>query len=85
MPLLNLPRRLLLASSLAAALPARAATTWRVGPGETLTRMADALQQAADGDTIAVLPGTYRGDVAVIHQRRLRIVGLGAQPVFDAD
>jgi hypothetical protein len=84
MPCLNLPRRLLLASSLATALPARAATTWRVGPGETLTRLADALQQAADGDTIAVLPGTYRGDVAVIHQRRLRIVGLGAQPVFDA-
>ena len=85
MTILNRPRRRLLASGLASALPVRAATTWRVGPGEPLTRMADALRQAADGDTIAVLPGTYRGDVAVIHQRRLRIVGLGAQPVFDAD
>ena len=57
---------------------------WRVGPGEALTRIADALRLAADGDTIEVLPGTYSGDVAVIHQRRLDIVGLGTQPVLDA-
>lgn len=84
-------RRHLMTSSLLGGLvawqPARAAThtTWRVGPGETLTRVADALQQAQDGDTIAVLPGTYRADVAVIRQRRLHIVGVGAQPVLQAD
>ena len=60
-------------------------TTWRVGPAEHLTRVADAVRAAADGDTIVVLPGTYRGDVAVITQRRLSIVGLGERPVFEAD
>jgi hypothetical protein len=86
---MHLNRRRLLASSVAGSMalwqPARASTTWRVGPGETLTRVADALRQAQDGDTIAVLPGTYRGDVAVILQRRLHIVGLGEQPVLQAD
>lgn len=64
---------------------AQHATTWRVGPGEAITRVADAIRLAADGDTIEVLAGTYRGDVAVITQRRLTIVGIGAQPVFVAD
>ena len=64
---------------------AETGTTWRVGPGEAITRVADALRRAADGDTLEVLPGTYRGDVAVITQRRLTIVGIGEQPVFDAD
>ena len=84
-----LNRRQILAAGLTGGLPAwqpaRAGTTWRVGPGEALTRVADALQQAQDGDTIAVLPGTYRGDVAVIRQRRLHIVGLGGQPVLQAN
>jgi hypothetical protein len=86
----TLPRRawlarwLPLALALVARVPAGAATVWRVGPAEAHTRLADALQRAADGDTIAVLPGTYRGDVAVIRQRRLHIVGLGERPLFDA-
>lgn len=84
-----LNRRQILAASLIGGLPAwqpaRAGTTWRVGPGEALSRVADALQQAQDGDTITVLPGTYRGDVAVIRQRRLHIVGLGERPVLQAD
>ena len=73
--------------ALGMAAPARAGApaTWRVGPGEAFSRVADALRHAADGDTIAVLPGTYRGDVAVVTQRRLHIVGVGAQPVFEAD
>lgn len=91
MPRPLMTRRHLLACSLPGGLvawqPLRAAThtTWRVGTGEALTRVADALQHAQDGDTIAVLPGTYRADVAVIRQRRLRIVGVGAQPVLLAD
>lgn len=68
------------------AAPARAhaGTTWRVGPGEAITRVADAVKRALDGDTIEVLAGTYRGDVAVILQRQLTIVGIGEQPVFEA-
>ena len=54
--------------------------------------MADALRAATDGDTIEVQPGNYRGDVAVITQRQLTIIGLGAgaaggpaeRPVFEA-
>jgi hypothetical protein len=72
--------------------PAPASAVLRVGPTETFTRMADALRAAADGDTIEVQPGTYRGDVAVILQRRLTIIGVGARaaggtvdrPVFEA-
>ena len=84
-----LTRRSALASALLATLSSRgfaqAGTTWRVGPGEAITRVADALRRAADGDTIEVLPGTYRGDVAVITQRRLTIIGIGEPPVFEAD
>lgn len=45
---------------------------------------AQAARQAQDGDTIEVLPGTYRGDVAVLLQRKLTIRGLGQRPVFVA-
>jgi hypothetical protein len=84
-------RQLLAGLLLGGALAARrtdagpADRVWRVGPGLALARIADALQLAADGDTVEVLPGTYRGDVAVIQQRRLRIVGLGERPLLLAD
>ena len=92
----HLPRRDLLAAAALSALggqpaPAwaqtstRAPRTWRVGPGQAISRIADALKQAADGDTLEILPGLYRGDVAAIHQRRLRILGLGEGPVLQAD
>ena len=57
--------------------PAPPGRVLRVGPGQDFQRIADALRQAQDGDTLEVLPGDYRGDVAVILQRRLRIIGLG--------
>jgi len=82
-------RRSLLATALLLPLArpglAHAGSTWRVGPGEAITRLADAVRRAGDGDTIEVLSGSYRGDVVVITQRRLRIVGIGEAPVFDAD
>ena len=53
---------------------------WRVGPGLALSRIADAIRQAADGDSIEILPGDYPGDVAVIHQRRLSLLGLASGP-----
>ena len=92
----HLPRRDLLAAAALAALsgwpaqagaqtPVAAARTWRVGPGQAISRIADALAQAADGDTVEILPGTYRGDVASIHQRHLHIVGLGQGAVLQAE
>lgn len=67
-----------------AARPAPAATLV-VGPGAPFTRIADAALQARDGDVVEILPGTYRGDVAVWAQQRLTIRGVGATPVLVAD
>jgi len=62
-----------------------AAATLVVGPGAPFARIADAALQARDGDVVEILPGTYRGDVAVWTQRRLTIRGVGAMPVLAAD
>ena len=74
---------------LAAALGAHGAgldaATLIVGPGAPIARIADAALLARDGDTVEILPGTYRGDVAVWTQRRLTIRGAGAMPVLVAD
>jgi hypothetical protein len=61
------------------------AATLRVGPGEQITRIADAARLARDGDTVEILPGEYRGDVAVWHQKTLAIRGVGQRPVLIAD
>lgn len=61
------------------------AATWLVGPGGMPQSFAQAIAQAQDGDRIDVLPGTYKGDVAVITQRRLSIRGIDGRPVFEAD
>lgn len=78
----------LCASILAAALLAwgapAAAATITVGPGGDAFRFGDAVRLAKDGDTIAVMPGEYAGDVAVITQRRLHVRGIGTRPVFHA-
>jgi hypothetical protein len=61
-----------------------AARTIVVGPGGQPSTFAAAVAEAADGDTIAVLPGTYRRDVATITQKKLTIRGIGERPVFEA-
>ena len=61
------------------------ADTLRVGPNEAFTRIADAAKVARDGDTVEILPGEYRGDVAVWKQRRLHIRGTGEGPELIAD
>ena len=85
-------RRALLAATSFALLPGRPAfaqalapRVWRVGSGQTLSTIAEALRLAADGDTVEIEPGSYPGDVAVIPQRRLHIVGLGDGAVLHAD
>lgn len=58
--------------------PAPSGTTiWRVGPGEKLTRIADAARQAKDGDIVEIQAGDYHGDVATWQQKRLTIRGVG--------
>jgi hypothetical protein len=87
MPLARLPIAVRAAALLAAlaALHAGAAQTIIVAPGGPPGTLAEALDRAGDGDTVAVLPGTYRGETAVIVHKRLTIRGIGARPVFVAD
>jgi hypothetical protein len=70
---------------LALAFGAARGATIVVGAGTQVPTLADALRQARDGDTIAVLSGEYRGDVAVVHQRRLTIRGVGKRPILIAN
>jgi hypothetical protein len=56
-----------------------------VGPDGVPSSLRDAARLAQDGDTIEVLPGDYRGQSAVLLQKRLTIRGLGKRPVFHAD
>lgn len=57
----------------------------RVGPGQEFVRIADAAKAAKDGDIVEILPGEYRGDVALWTQKRLLIRGIGERPVLIAD
>ena len=57
----------------------------RVGPGEAITRIADAAKVAQDGDVVEILPGEYHADVTVWEQKRLVIRGIGERPVLIAD
>lgn len=61
------------------------ATVLRVGPNELFTRIADAAREARDGDVIEILPGEYRADVTVWHQKKLVIRGVSDRPVLVAD
>lgn len=61
------------------------AATLRVGPGEQITRIVDAARLAKDGDTVEILSGEYRGDVAVWQQKSLTIRGIGSRPVLIAE
>lgn len=71
---------------LAAALHAAAgAETLIVGPERPSLTLAEAVERAADGDTIALLPGEYRGQVAVIDGKRLTLRGVGKRPVLVAN
>ncbi len=64
---------------------ATAVRTHRVGAGERLRTLQDAIGAATSGDVIELLPGEYRGDVAVAALPRLTIRGLGSGAVLHAD
>lgn len=65
--------------ALACAVPAFAATL-RVGPAEEIRTLSEAAMRAQDGDTVEVVAGEYRGDVAVWKQKRITIRGVGGRP-----
>jgi hypothetical protein len=79
-----LPKRPLLCLLLYSATAAPAATLL-AGPTGVPRTFQAAIAEARDGDTVELLPGRYKGEVAVIEQRRLTIRGIGERPVFEAD
>ena len=69
-------------AALLAALPGVAqAATLQLAPGGSL---AATVARAADGDLIEIAAGEYRGEVAVILQKRLTLRGVGGRPVLNA-
>jgi hypothetical protein len=76
--------QLLLCLAIFAQSPQVGAATLRVGPNEAITTIAEAARRARDGDLVEIMPGTYRGDVAVWPQRWLTIRGIGTRPVLEA-
>jgi hypothetical protein len=59
--------------------------TLRVGPNQAITHIADAARLAKNGDTVEIMPGEYRGDVAVWDQNDLTIRGIGKRPILIAN
>lgn len=77
--------RALIGLVLAATALSTHADTLVVGAHEAITSIAQAAKLAQDGDTVMIMPGEYRGDVAVWRQKRLSIVGVAPRPVLIAD
>lgn len=61
---------------------AAAAETWIVRPDDAPTSLQEALKRAADGDVVALMPGEYRGQVAVIENKRVTLRGVGKRAIF---
>jgi hypothetical protein len=62
-----------------------AAATHLVGPDTTPAAFALAVDRARDGDEIVVLPGTYKGAIGIVENKRLTIRGQGKRPVLQYD
>lgn len=58
---------------------------WRVGPREAIRSISEVSHVALDGDTVEIVSGEYRGDVAVWLQKRLIIRGIGGNARLFAD
>lgn len=56
-----------------------------VGPGGQPNSLKAALEAAADGDVIELLPGDYRSESAIVPAKRLTIRGVGQRPVLNAE
>lgn len=62
---------------------ARAATVI-AGPQPPSLTLAEALAAAQDGDTVALMPGTYEGHSGVVTHKRLTIRAVADRPVLQA-
>ena len=58
---------------------------WRVGPLENIRKISDAAKIAKDGDIVEIQAGEYHGDIALWHQKRLTIRGIGGHARLFAD
>lgn len=67
----------------AASLPGRAATVI-AGPQPPSLTLAEALAAAQDGDTVALMPGTYEGHTGVVTHKRLTLRAVADRPVLQA-
>jgi hypothetical protein len=65
---------------------AQAQRSWTLG-GERAdaSSLAALLKLAKDGDTINIMPGQYRGEVAAISHKQLTLRGIGPRPQILAD
>ena len=59
------------------------AATWIVGPDKPSMTLAEALAAAADGDTVALMPGRYKGQTGVV-TKRLTLRAVAERPVLEA-
>jgi hypothetical protein len=71
-------------SSLQGSVKSRGGQIFRVGPGQTLKRVADAAHIARDGDTVEIEAGDYEGDVATWAQSNLTLRAVGGRARMDA-
>lgn len=55
-----------------------------VGPQAPSMTLAQALATAADGDTIALMPGNYQGQTGVVTHQRLTLRAVDGRPVLEA-
>jgi hypothetical protein len=84
-PRASTPRLLVLLAALCGTLVAGAsAETLLVGPAAPSMTLAQALAKAVDGDTIALLPGTYEGQQGVVTQQRLTLRAVAGRPQLRA-
>ena len=60
------------------------AATWIVGPERPSMTLAEALANAVDGDTVALMPGRYKGQSGVVTQKQLTIRAVTERPVLEA-
>ncbi len=60
------------------------AATWIVGPDKPSMTLAEALAAAADGDTVALMPGRYMGQAGVVTHRQLTIRAVAERPVLES-